>query len=365
MGEPFDAFRYIGYMRARWRWILTSVCVAVLLAIAVSLVLPNQYTATTRLVIDPPAGTDLRSAMAVSPIYLESLKTYEQFAAGDSIFQKAADRFGLGGAPIEALKRRVLKVQIVRNTRILEISATLPDPKKAQALAEFLGKSAVELNRAAVSESDQDLLRGLIDQEREARDRLAETEKAWAQTLANEPVDSLQSQIEKAADLRAGLQQQIQTVELEIADAAERAKQAGATDLAEIRKEDSNARARLAEMRKQLQDLDRQNGERERLLATRQVHHDRIEAERKTVQSALVAVEGRLRDARGESGYRGERLRIIDPGIVPERPSSPNLPLNVAAALLAGLVLPVLYLTLEMSYQEQRAASRRSAMRAG
>ena len=56
---------------------------------------------------------------------------------------------------------------------------------------------------------------------------------------------------------------------------------------------------------------------------------------------------------RGDAGYRGERLQIIDPGIVPERPSSPNLPLNLAAALLLGLVLPVLYFTLEMSYQER------------
>ena len=64
--------------------------------------------------------------------------------------------------------------------------------------------------------------------------------------------------------------------------------------------------------------------------------------------------------AKGE--FRGERLRIIDPGIVPERPSSPNIPLNVLAALFLGLVLPVIYLTLQMSYQEQRAGSRRSVL---
>jgi uncharacterized protein involved in exopolysaccharide biosynthesis len=154
-------------------------------------------------------------------------------------------------------------------------------------------------------------------------------------------------------------------VELEIAEVGERMKQAAPAEQAELRKEDANARARLAEMRKQSQDAERRNAERERLLSERQAHRDKAEADRKTAQAALVAMEGRLRDARGESGYRGERLKIIDPGIVPQRPSSPNLPLNVAAALLAGLVLPILYLTLEMSYQEQRAASRRSALRAG
>jgi len=364
MSEAFDAVRYMSYLRSRWRWIACSAGVAVALAIAVSLVLPNQYTATARLVIEPPAGTDLRAAMAVSPIYLESLKTYEHFAASDSLFQKAVDRFALRGATIESLKRRVLKVQIVRNTRIMEISVTLPDPKKAQAMAAFLAEAAVDLNRSSVAESDQDLLRGIAGQEREAREHLAQAEKAWAQAMSNEPTAGLQAAIEQAADTRAKIEQQAQSVELEIADLAERLKQSG-TDQAELRKEDSNARARLAEIRKQLQDFDRQSSAREQLLASRQAHIDRADAERKAAQTELLAVETRLREARGESGYRGERLKIIDPGIVPERPSSPNLPLNIAGALLAGLVLPVLYLTLDMSFQEQRASSRRSAMRAG
>src|SRR5205814_6684304 len=70
MGESFDAFRYMSYLRARWRWIASSAGVAVVLAIVVSMLLPNQYTSTARLLIEPPAGTDMRSAMAVSPIYL-------------------------------------------------------------------------------------------------------------------------------------------------------------------------------------------------------------------------------------------------------------------------------------------------------
>ena len=66
--------------------------------------------------------------MAVSPIYLESLKTYEHFADQRQPVSEggAAVRTCTDG-PIESLKRRVLQVQLVRNTRILEISATLPD----------------------------------------------------------------------------------------------------------------------------------------------------------------------------------------------------------------------------------------------
>ena len=362
MSEPFDAFRYISYLQSRWRGILASAGIAVGLALAASLAMSPQYTATARIVIEPPAGTDLRSAMAVSPIYLESLKTYEQFAAGDSLFQTAVQRFGLSGGPIEALKRRVLKVQILRNTRIMEISATLPDARKAQALAKFLADSTVDLNRASVSESDQDLLRGLEQQAREIRAGLQKVEASWAQVISAEPVEGLEAALEEAAPMRSNLQEQVQSVELELADLGERTKAGEATG--DTRRQESNARARLSEMRRQLFELDRQNAEREKLLGRRQAHHDQLEAERKAAQTALASMETRLRDARGESGFRGERLKVIDPGIVPERPSSPNFPLNIAVALLVGLVLPVLYFTLQMNFQERRAALARGTFRA-
>jgi uncharacterized protein involved in exopolysaccharide biosynthesis len=354
MGEPLDAYRYIGYWRRHWAWIASSCGVAVILAAAITLLLPKEYTATARIVIEPPAGTDLRSAMAVSPIYLESLKTYEHFAASDSLFRKAVEKFGLHQRPLESMKKRVLRVGIVRNTRILEIAATLPDARKAQALAQFLAESTVGLNRAVTSEGDRDLIAGIETQEREIQAQLQEAENAWARLLSTEPVDELQAAARGAAELRGKVQNEFLGVQLEIADAVERLKQAGGGDMVEIRKQADNARARLEEMQKQLQALDRQSAAREKLLAERLAHRDKVDAERKAALTALQAVEARLRDARGDLGYRGERLKIIDPGIVPERPSSPNLPLNLVAALLLGLVLPVAYLTLRMSYEEQR-----------
>ena len=357
MPESFDAFHYIGYMRSRWRWIAASCLTAVALALAVSLIETPLYTATARVVIEPPAGSDLRSAMAVSPIYLESLKTYEQFASSDSLFQKAIDRFdlrsALGSRTIESLKRKVLEVGLVRNTRVLQIDATLPDPRKAQALAHFMAQSAVELNRTLVSEGDQDLIHGIEQQEQEARAHLQEIDAEWARLLAEEPMNQLQSAMESAAELRSTTEQQVLNTQLEISDAAERQKRAAPSDVAEIRKEAADAGARLEELHKQIQAIDRQSSQREKLLAERLAHRDKMEAQRKDAQAAITAVETRLREARGDAGYRGERLKIIDPGIVPERPSSPNIPLNLAAALLAGLVLPIVFFTLEMNYRER------------
>jgi uncharacterized protein involved in exopolysaccharide biosynthesis len=369
MAETLDAFRYIGYLRSRWRWIAGSCAVAVAVALIGSMAATRQYTATTRIVIDPPAGTDLRSAMAVSPVYLESLKTYEEFAAADSLFAKAIEKLHLrpmvGSGPLESVKARVLKVGLLRNTRILEVAATLPDPRKAQALAQFLAESTVDMNRSFVTDTDQEFLRGIEQQERDSRAKLQEIDAAWARILAAEPITELQASLENAAKLRAIVQQQVLSTQLEIADGTERLKQATGGDAAEIRKEQANARARLDEMNKQLALIDRETAAREKLLAARFAHRDTTEAERKATQAVLAGIENHLREVRGESGYRGERLRIIDPGVVPERPSSPNIPLNVFAAVLAGLSLPVLYLTLLLAWSEQRAGSRRFVARGG
>ncbi len=349
MTESFDSFRYISYLKLRWREIAASASVAAILAVGISLLLPTRYTATARIVIEPPAGADVRSSTAVSPIYLESLKTYEQFASSDSLFQKAQQHFQLSGGPIEALKRRVLKVEIVRNTRIMEISATLPDPRKAQALAKFLADATVELNRASMSDSDQEMLAGLEQQERDIRARLERSDAEWSTAFSHEPTSALEAAIEQWAMQRSTLEEQIQSEEVAIAG--------NATG------EQSNPGAQLAEMRRQLAELDRQNAEREKVLGARQAHRDQLSADRQAAQAALASIETRLSEARGQRGLRGERLQVIDPGIVPERPSSPNLPLNVMVALLAGLALPLLYFTLRFNFQERRASWDRADFR--
>ncbi len=346
MAESFDAFRYVRYMRARWLWIAGSCGLAVVLALVVSLLLPREYTAVARMVIEPPAGMDLRSAMAVSPIYLESLRTYEHFATGDSLFQQAVERFGLkraGGLPIESLKKRILKVEILRNTRIMEISATLPDAPKAQALAQFLAEATAETNRSLMEQGNRELLKSIERQAAETRAHLHDLDAAWSHMLAAEPVRELASAVENAAMLRSDLEEQIVNADVQASEAAQ-----------------STRHSRAAELRRQVEILDRQTAGREKLLAERTAHRDKLDAERKAAQTALTAIEGRLREARSDAGYRGERLKMIDPGIVPERPSSPNVPLNLVAALLLGAVLPVLYFTLEMAWQEQRTGNRRA-----
>src|SRR5579872_3880287 len=91
----FDPPALLLHLRDRWRAIALACAVAGIAALGVSLLLPREYTAVCRILMDPPAGTDPRTSTAVSPIYLESLRTYELFASSDELFLQAAQKFGL------------------------------------------------------------------------------------------------------------------------------------------------------------------------------------------------------------------------------------------------------------------------------
>ena len=368
MADAFEPFRYIRYIGGRWRFVATSCSLAVGLAAVASATLPRRYTATARIVIDAPAIADPRSAVALISVYRESLKTYEEFAASDSLFQKAVDRFGLralvGANSIESLKKSVLKVGIVQNTRILEIAATLPSPTKSQALAQFLADQVVALNLSLNVQSGHDLVTAVELQEREAQAQLDRADREWSQVSSSEPINELEAGIEEATKLRLMLREEMARARLDLADAAGREKEATGDDKGELREQQSTAQARFDELGKQLAALDSETARKESLVASRSAKRERLKAELDAAQESLAAVQAQLRDARTEAGNHGERLTIIDPGAVPEQPSSPNIPLNLSAALLLGLLLPLVYLAVELNFRPQRAASHRAGLKA-
>lgn len=93
---------------------------------------------------------------------------------------------------------------------------------------------------------------------------------------------------------------------------------------------------------------------------TRSVQVDVAQAHREAARDEFERAQRRVQEVRFGSGYRSERLTIIDPGVVPQRPSSPKTTLNALAALLVGLAGGLFYLFLEFnSHVPRRAPSRR------
>src|SRR5207248_10079429 len=87
---------------------------------------------------------------------------------------------------------------------------------------------------------------------------------------------------------------------------------------------------------------------------------DTAQAQRDAARLAFEAAEKRVQEIRAMTGMRGERLKIIDPGIVPERPSWPNIPLIVLAALVVALAGTLLYMTIEFNHSLEKPPAPRA-----
>lgn len=351
MAAPLDPYEFLSYLRDRWRVIAGACGLAVGLTVVISLLWPKQYTAAARILIEPPAGSDVRASVAVSPIYLESLRTYEHFASSDHLFQQALERFGLRAeAParsIESWKRRVLEVEIPRNTRILEIRVTLHDARKAHEMAEYLAGETVALSRSVSRTGDAELLGAAQQQLEAARAARDRAEAAWSDLVRRQPTAPVQAELDSLAARRFTLERALASAE------ATRAENPNRPELG----------ARVAYYRRELERIEEETARQQSVLAARTAQREQLEAERKLAEAAYEAALARVRDARAAVGLRGERLTVVDPGIVPEKPSFPNLLVNVLAALVAAAAFSMLYLALRFGYRTGRQAPRPAPLR--
>jgi capsular polysaccharide biosynthesis protein len=362
MPRTFNPEELLTYLGMRWRFLAIACLTALILSVAISLVMTRQYTATVSIVIDPPASSDPRAAMAISPIYLESLRTYESYAEGDSLFAQAVDRFHLrvnGNEASESLRRKILRVSKLKDSKVLQIHATLPDPAKAVAVAQFVAGEVVRLSHQTGAGIDREMLQNAEQQLGNWQSRQQKAADAYAEFEAKSPVEPLQAEIESLQDLASRVHRDALDAEADAEDLGAREKllSADAHDVEElrgVRQEVAAKKARVAVLQRQAHDLQASLSAKGAELGRRTARRANLEAQVKMAQTGAEAQTRRAGDMQAAAGGRGDVLTIIDPGIVPQRPSSPNVVLNAIVALFVALVLSLLYLVLSFGRSRAR-----------
>ena len=358
MYAGLDGLEFLEYLWSR-RWMLAATCAAALaITGVVSALLPSRYTATASVLIEPPGGNDPRAATAVSPVYLESLKTYELLASSDSLFAHALDDLQLRrkypGASMESLKRRFLSLNKPANTSIIEISATLDNPRQAQALAQYLAEHTVQLNEELDEQSNQEILREPRRIYKEAVARRTRAEEASDEFARSTSLGTISNDATASEDLRTEVETQLARARAELAEDSARQQapasgtaagsQAGWTQL-DIAAE----RARVQELDAQDKQLEQQASQTELALEGLEHTRDSLDAELKAARAAEDAAQAKLADIEASSAFRGVLLKVLDPSIVPQRPSFPNIPLNLVVAFVFSLFASVGFLTLRFA----------------
>jgi uncharacterized protein involved in exopolysaccharide biosynthesis len=363
--DDVELFAFTLYALSRWRTLTAACITSIAIVVMVSLLLPKKYTATATILIEPPAGNDPRGSTAVSPVYLESLKTYEHFASSDSLFEQALQQLDLrrkyAGVPIEVIKRRVLQVSKPRDTKVLEIGVTLPRQTEARDLARYIAEQTVEMNHALSKASIQELAEGGQAVFQQALKRANQAKQARDSFLAEQPVFSLDAEVAQATDLNARLRRERSETRIDLAAYEARAESekklpSASGDLPSILQAIAADRAQIGSLEKQIEETDKTMTGKANLLERRKHTQEFLEKDLQAAQAQYEAASNRNSELMASVAFRGERLEIIDPGVLPERPSFPNLPLNIALAGIASFFGIVLYLTLSYSYSLRRVA---------
>ena len=271
--------------------------------------------------------------------------------------------------PLSSLKKGILSVEIPRNTKILKISVKLTDPEKAQQLASFIAHETVNLNERSIADSDKAQTVRIEELRAEARRRVQQAEAASIELAKGGSTEGLLEEVQALIDSRSMLQEEIfyaQDLRAELA--REGSRQSVGPETSEARRDAPGealaaAQERLARLRSQMSELDREIATKRRTLTSMETRREAGDAERSTAWAVLKEAEARLELAQATVAARGERLQVIDPGVVPERHTSPNIPLNLIVALLFGAIASLVYLTIEFSLVLRKAESRRQSIR--
>lgn len=363
MRNASEGVEFASYL---WRTrALVGIACASALAVAgiVSLLLPARYTATASILIEPPGGNDPRSATAVSTVYLDSLKTYERMASSDTLFEHALDdlriRQRYPGVSTETLKRRILEVSKPASTTVLDISATVSDAKSAQALAQYIAERTVALHESLDRQTDEELSKEPQRIFDAARARRQAAEKAKDQFIKTTPVEALDKEVLLTGELKLEVGKELARTRAELANylGQQRAPQPNGIGEPQM----GWTQFEIAATRNKIQDLENQDRELLQALKVKgdlfedlRRKRDALDAELKSARADEEVENTKLSDVKSSFAARGVRLKILDPGIVPRRPSFPNPPLNLAVALVLSLVTSIGYIAIRFAYDRTR-----------
>ncbi len=367
MRGPFNMLEYINRILSRWRRILVVVAAAALVAFLLSLFLPKKYDATVTLVIQPASGGGMFPATA-SPVYLEYLRTYEQVVQADALLSRLIRELRLDQPPygytVESFRASVLKVTLVRHTKLLMIRARFADPEKAHAIARTLAKMAAqansELNLSESARYSQQVQQELAD----AGTRLASAQAALEKFRREYRTEEVSRSVMELLERKASQEGELSTLQVTLADKeAQLASLRSGADtgrsqaVSSLAAEIEGIRARKTALASALAQTTAALQRTQSHLATVDVRRQELENNMELAQRSVATFTSRSNDARGAVVARTEELLISDPGVVPSRPSWPRPLLNVLAAMFLGLLGSLVYETWIWQRDEQRAVS--------
>jgi len=100
--------------------------------------------------------------------------------------------------------------------------------------------------------------------------------------------------------------------------------------------------------------VEREAAQKDEAVAELRARRETAEAALSSAESKFKELQGRVNEINASAGLHTEQLRIVDPGIVPQRPSFPDIPLILATALSLIFVAAFTLVSLQFGMSRRR-----------
>ena len=143
---------FLKSLRSRWATVLVTVVIAVLGAVAVTLLTTPLYQASTRLFVSTTAGSSLSDAYQGNRFSQERVVSYVQLLMGKTLAQRTVDKLGLDMSA-EDLQDRV-KATTKADTVLIDLQVLDPSPVRARDIANTMSDEFVAMVRELETPAD-------------------------------------------------------------------------------------------------------------------------------------------------------------------------------------------------------------------
>jgi uncharacterized protein involved in exopolysaccharide biosynthesis len=373
--------------------------------VALSLLLPKWYEASVTFIVEESKI----SGQAIIPYIKTYSRTYERIIKNNAIMKKCVEKFQLDKEPYNLSFRRLNKLIDVRNIRdskLIELTVEMPKPELARDVAILIADKALELN-SRISKTDTVTAKKFIKiQVDTAKEEMDEAERRLLEFQREAKIDILQKKIEILLTRKGTLEQGLADVLVAIAENKEHL----TTSEEEFKKSERTFQLtrRLAEdvfLKEYLSNLSEMDSKKlfhlplkvevanpiyshieEKIVDLRPTldglnarqDHMQLELQRNTselstllkdlIDKAMELQRRKISYDLAVSGYqtfvkkfqqvnldiasKAQELKILDPALLPLRPTKPRKVLIILLSGMVGLMCS-LFLALFMRYFEQ------------
>ncbi|MDE2058410.1 MAG: hypothetical protein KGL31_07205 [candidate division NC10 bacterium] len=178
-----DEVEVIDYLDTLWKWkllILVGTLVVSSAAFAVSMITSRTFEARVLLLITGSKIARLEGGEGAGKPEI-SPEAFEAMIKSQALALQAIQQFGMDKEPFAMTPTKflnnIISIKPQRGTNLLILTAILPDPKLAAAVANFVAQKAVELN-ARLNQADTVSTKEFIQQQRDQARLAMETAQA-------------------------------------------------------------------------------------------------------------------------------------------------------------------------------------------